>query len=53
LKPDAAPGGGCSGHPELAAKLPREALNESQPGRPSLNRLQLKARAIVFHIEKK
>jgi len=29
LKPHAAPGGGCSGHLKLPAKLPRETLNES------------------------
>jgi len=31
LKPHTAPGGGCSGHLKLPAKLPRESLNEPQP----------------------
>jgi hypothetical protein len=53
LKPHTAPGRGRSRHLELPAKLPRETLNESQPGRSPLNRLQMEAWAIVFHIEKK
>ena len=53
LKPHTAARGGCSGHLKLPAELPRESLNEGQPRRSALNGLQLEARAVVFHIEKK
>jgi hypothetical protein len=53
LKPQTAPGGGCSSHLKLPAELPRESLNESQPRGSSLDGLQIEARAVVLDIEKK
>src|SRR5260370_34333791 len=53
LKPQAAAGRWCSGHLKLPTKLARQSLNEGQAGRPSLDRLQIEARTVVFDIEEK